>query len=94
MVAQEKTIMEFSFITIVGLIAAFLTTSSFLPQSIKVIKSKHTKDLSLGMYILLILGMSFWLFYGILSKDIPIIIANTVSLLFAIPTLVIKLRYG
>jgi MtN3 and saliva related transmembrane protein len=86
--------MELSLVTGVGLLAACLTTSSFLPQSIKVLRTKHTKDISLGMYILINLGMIMWLVYGVMLGDLPIIIANVVSLIFAIPTLVIKVRYG
>ena len=79
---------------IIGLIAASCTTFAFLPQSIKAIKTKHTKDLSLAMLILLELGIVTWLAYGIYDKDIPIIMANTVSFIFITITLVLKIKYG
>ena len=65
---------------IIGLIAALLSTCAFLPQTIKTIKSKNTRDLSLPMYILLVSGVCLWLVYGILRGSIAIIIANAVTL--------------
>lgn len=80
-------------ITLLGLIAATLTTASFLPQAIKTIKTRHTKDLSLGMYVLLTTGASLWLIYGILIEDLPIILANGITLIFIITILILIIKY-
>jgi len=80
-------------VTILGLVAASLTTGSFLPQAIKAIKTKHTKDLSLGMYSVLTTGIVLWLIYGILVNDIPIIASNCVTLVFTSAILILKLKY-
>ena len=80
-------------ITLLGLVAATLTTASFLPQAIKTIKTRHTKDLSLGMYVLLTTGASLWLIYGILIKDLPIILANGITLIFIITILILIIKY-
>tara|TARA_R110001583_G_scaffold61034_3_gene180897 strand:- start:2371 stop:2625 length:255 start_codon:yes stop_codon:yes gene_type:complete len=80
-------------ITIIGLFAAACTTFSFLPQALKVIKTKHTKDLSLGMYSIFTLGVLLWLIYGLLVKDLPLIIANIITLVFAATILIMKIRY-
>ena len=82
-----------NYTTILGLVAASLTTGSFLPQAIKAIKSKHTKDLSLGMYSVLTTGIALWLIYGILVKDIPIIASNCFTLIFTSAILFLKLKY-
>lgn len=79
--------------TILGLVAATLTTISFLPQAIKVIKTKNTKDLSLVMYIALTSGVLLWLIYGFLLNDIPIMIANAITLVFATTILFMKVKY-
>lgn len=79
--------------TIIGLLAATCTTFSFLPQAIKVIKTKHTKDLSLVMYSVFTLGVFLWLVYGMLVGDIPLIIANIITFLFAATILVMKIKY-
>lgn len=79
--------------TIIGLAAAACTTFSFLPQAIKVVKTKHTKDLSLGMYIIFTIGVFLWLVYGILAKDLPVTAANAVTLVFAVTILVMKIKY-
>jgi MtN3 and saliva related transmembrane protein len=76
-----------------GFSAAVLTTAAFIPQALKTITTKNTKDLSLPMYLILTTGILFWLIYGILIIDYPIILANVVTLVFALIILVNKIRY-
>ena len=80
-------------VTVIGLIAAACTTFAYVPQAIKIIKTKDTKSLSLIMYVIMTVGIMLWLSYGILLKDLPIIIANTVTLIFAGIILVLKIKY-
>lgn len=80
-------------VSLVGLIAAFCTTFAFLPQALRIIKTRHTKDLSLGMYIIFSLGVFLWLIYGVMRMDIPIIAANFVTFLFSFTILIMKLKY-
>jgi MtN3 and saliva related transmembrane protein len=80
--------------TILGLIAAFCTTVSFVPQVHKIWKTKETKDLSLLMYSILGLGLVLWLVYGIMLGNLPIIIANAISLALVTFVLVLKIKYG
>lgn len=82
-----------STITILGLIAAVFTTTSFLPQAVKTIRTKNTKDISLAMYLIFSSGVLLWLLYGIFIKDFPVIIANAVTLVFALIILAYKLKY-
>lgn len=81
------------FIQALGLSAATLTSLSGLPQLIKIIKSKHTKDLSLEMILILVTGISLWLAYGFMKTDAPLIFGNIVSLCIYIPILAYKLKY-
>ena len=83
-----------SLITLIGLTAALCTTASFLPQIIKTLKTKRTKDISFMMYSILVVGFSLWLVYGIMIKDLPIILANTVSIIFTSSVLVLKIKHG
>ncbi len=76
---------------IIGSIAAFLTTVSFLPQAIKTIKTKNTTGISLGMYLTFSTGVSFWLAYGILTNLLFITIANIITLAFANSVLIVKI---
>jgi len=80
--------------TLVGVVAGILTTSSFVPQVVKTWKTRHTKDLSLFMFFMLLAGIALWLTYGIVRRDIPIILANGVSLMFVVIILSFKIRYG
>jgi MtN3 and saliva related transmembrane protein len=82
-----------NYITIIGLIAAFGTTASFIPQAIKTIQTKNTSGISLGMYALFTFGTLCWLIYGILSHSLPVTIANAITLLFSSIILIYKIRY-
>ena len=66
-------------IQITGLLAAILTTGANIPQTIKVIRTRSTKSLSTATYTMLFLGMILWVIYGVIKKDIPIILANAVA---------------
>ncbi|GAA5521845.1 SemiSWEET transporter [Aliifodinibius salicampi] len=82
-----------SFILLLGLTAATLTTIAFIPQVIKTWKTKSADDLSLGMYSIFCTGVLLWLIYGILIGDIPVIAANTVTLILALTILFFKFFY-
>lgn len=78
----------------IGGIAATLTTCSFIPQVWRVLQTRHTKDISLGMYALFTGGVALWMVYGILLGAWPIIIANCITLVLAGMVLVLKIRFG
>jgi MtN3 and saliva related transmembrane protein len=80
-------------VTTLGLIAAFCTTVSFIPQALQTIKTKNTAGISLAMYGLFTAGTLFWLIYGILSHSLPVALANAVTLLFAMIILIYKIKY-
>ena len=83
--------MDFSYTQLIGLIAGVCTTLAFLPQVIKVLKSRSTKDISLAMYIIFNSGLALWAVYGVLINSLPIIIANVLTLILAISILILKL---
>lgn len=80
-------------ISLLGYLAGTLTTLAFLPQLIKVIQTRSTKDISLLMFIVITIGISLWLIYGILITSPPIIVANLVTLAIASMILYFKLKY-
>lgn len=77
----------------IGLIAGILTTLSFVPQVYRTWKTKSADDLSLGMFLLFTLGVILWLVYGFLIDDLPIILANIVTLSLAGTLLVFKIIF-
>jgi len=81
-------------VTAVGSIAAFCTTVAFLPQVVKVYRTKHARDLSLPMYVIFSFGVLGWLVYGFLDNSLPIIIANIITLVLALYILGMKVKYG
>jgi len=81
------------FLTILGLAAATLTTTAFLPQMFKTWQTKSAKDVSLVTLITFITGVFLWLIYGIYLQSLPIILANGVTLVFNLIILWLKIRY-
>lgn len=79
---------------LIGSIAATLTTTAFIPQAWQVWHTRHTADISLGMYAMFTAGVALWLAYGILLLSWPIIIANGITLLLAGIVLLMKLKFG
>ncbi|PMB41170.1 hypothetical protein CEN41_17750 [Fischerella thermalis CCMEE 5330] len=80
-------------LTILGLAAATLTTSAFLPQMLKTWQLKSAKDVSYTMLITFIIGIFLWLIYGIFRQDLAIILANFITLIFNLIILWLKIRY-
>ncbi|MEL7111256.1 MAG: SemiSWEET transporter [Pseudomonadota bacterium] len=76
----------------IGLVAAMLTTISFLPQTLMVIRTGRTDGISLCMYALFTSGVAGWLAYGLLTGSLPVILANAITLAFAATILVLKVR--
>jgi len=66
-------------ISILGLIAALLTTGAYIPQAYKTIKTKSTSDLSISTFSMLFIGTICWFFYGMFIKDMPIMLANGIT---------------
>ncbi len=83
-----------NFTTILGLVAATLTTAAFIPQVIKSWKAKSAKDLSLGMFVIFCCGVFLWLVYGLIKNDAPLILSNAFTLILALTILILKIRYG
>jgi len=77
---------------ILGYIAATFTTVSFLPQAVKVIKTKDTQSISLFMYLIFNIGIILWLLYGIFTKTYPIIIANVITVILSSTILWYKIK--
>ncbi|MDX1975835.1 MAG: SemiSWEET transporter [Rickettsiales bacterium] len=77
----------------VGILAGLLTTLAYIPQTIKVLRSKDTHSLSLGMYASITCGLALWLVYGLLVASPAIIISNAISLVMAAFILLMKLRH-
>jgi MtN3 and saliva related transmembrane protein len=78
----------------IGLLAATCTTMAFVPQAIKVIRTRNTAGLSLSMYVCFTIGVSLWLVYGCLLGDTAIIVANAITIVFAAIILALKLLYS
>ncbi len=79
--------------TLIGYIAAFCTTISFLPQAFQTIKTKNTEGISLTMYSIFTFGTIMWLVFGLMSNSYPIIFANIITIALSLVILVYKIKY-
>ena len=70
-------------IQLIGPIGALLTTISFIPQVLQVLKTRDVSGISLGMYIIFVLGVILWTIYGFILNDLTIIISNGVTTLLS-----------
>jgi MtN3 and saliva related transmembrane protein len=77
-----------------GLAAGTLTTASFVPQLVKVWRTKSAEDISMGMFATFCAGVVLWLIYGIALRDVAIIAANGVTLVLALAIMALKIRYA
>lgn len=78
---------------LIGFLAATLTTASFIPQALHTFRTKDVRGISLGMYSVFTVGVALWLVYGWLLGEMPIVVANAITLSLALAILVMKLRY-
>jgi MtN3 and saliva related transmembrane protein len=86
--------MEPVVIKLLGFAAAACTTLAYAPQFMKVWRTRSTGDISLGMFLVMVLGVGLWLVYGLLSGDGPLIASNAVTLVLAGAILFMKLKHG
>ncbi len=80
-------------VTFIGLAAGFLTTIAFLPQVVKTWQTKKTKDLSLGTFVFQGAAVTLWFCYGLMIKDLPLILWNAVTAILVFIIVAFKLRY-
>lgn len=78
----------------IGLVAGFLTTAAFIPQLLKIYRSKSGRDISGRMFALFSIGIVLWLIYGILLESLPLILTNVVTLALSLTIIGLKIRYA
>ena len=86
--------MTITLINHIGIAAGICTTVSFVPQIVKILKTREAKDVSLCMYVIFTFGVVLWLAYGLLIQKLPVIIANIVALVLCSCILIARIKYG
>jgi MtN3 and saliva related transmembrane protein len=76
----------------IGYIAAICTTIAYVPQALKVYKTKKTTDISMGMFSLISTGVILWLIYGISIGSVPMIIANSITFVLSSYIFIMKIK--
>ena len=89
-----KPMTEINNIEILGLIAATLTTASFLPQVYKTWKTKDVSGLSLPMFSMFFVGILLWFIYGLKINSLSLLLGNGITLVSCFLLIFFKLKYG
>ncbi len=76
-----------------GMMAGTLTTIAFVPQVLKIYRTKSARDVSYLMFFIFTSGVALWLAYGLLIGSVPIIAANVVTLALSLAVIALKIRY-
>lgn len=79
---------------VLGLAAGLLTTLAFVPQVLKIWRTKSARDVSLHAYLVFTVGVALWLAYGAVRHELPIVLWNAVTLVLAGAIVAMKVRYG
>jgi len=78
---------------LIGFVAAFSTTVAFVPQAMNVYKTKKTDDISFGIFFwVMCVGVALWDVYGFIIGSIPVIMANSMTLLLAVYIFIMKIK--
>ena len=85
---------EIDAIEIIGFIAAFLTTSAFVPQVYKTWKTKNVEAISLTMYLVMFTGVFLWLLYDIYMNSLSMLIANIITSSLILVLILLKIKYS
>ncbi len=78
---------------LLGLIAGLFTTVAFVPQVVKIWKSRHAKDISLAMFAIFSTGVALWIVYGFTIGSLPVILSNSITFALALAILALKLYF-
>jgi MtN3 and saliva related transmembrane protein len=81
-------------VTLLGLVAGFLTTVAFVPQVLKIWRTRSAKDVSLPTFTAFALGVTGWIAFGVLKADLPIILWNAITLLLTLAIIAMKIRFS
>lgn len=90
---MSDSVLSSDAVELVGMIAGALTTLAYVPQAVKVWLSRSTRDISLGTFLLMNIGIALWLVYGLLIDSPGLIAANAVTLGLTAAVLAAKLKY-
>jgi MtN3 and saliva related transmembrane protein len=85
--------MNAPFIELVGYAGAVCNAISFVPQLLRVIKLRSARDISYSTFLIFAIGSGLWIVYGARYHAIPVILANTITLLLSFNIFVLKFRY-
>ncbi len=79
-------------IALLGYAAATCTTVAFVPQVLHILRTHSTRDISLGMFVVMTAGVLMWLIYGLIVHDHPLVVANGITFILSLTILVMKLK--
>ncbi|MFO1322952.1 MAG: SemiSWEET transporter [Burkholderiales bacterium] len=81
-------------VDLLGLAAGALTTVAFVPQVVRIVRTRSAYDISWWLFGILAVGSALWLWYGIRLRALPLIVTNVVTLTLQLAIFWLKWRYG
>lgn len=78
---------------LLGIVAGTLTTISFIPQLLRILRTRSADDISWGMFSVFAMGTTLWIVWGVGQRAVPVILANAITLLLTAVILFLKWRY-
>jgi len=78
----------------IGLAAGVLTTIAFVPQLVRILRTRSAYDVSWVMFCILSIGSMLWLWYGVKLGSLPLVLTNVVTLTLQLAIFYLKWRYG
>lgn len=81
-------------VIIIGIMATVFAVSSSIPQIIKALKTRKTDDVSIWLVVVLIIGLSLWVIYGVGINDLLVSIANSIAVAINTFLLILKIKYS
>ena len=76
-----------------GLAAATLTTGCFVPQVVRLWRTRNAEGISLVTFAAFSAGVALWLGYGLILGSWPIILSNVITLFLTFAIIVLTVRF-
>ena len=82
------------FVEWLGYTAGAITALCQVPQVVKMVRERSAQDVSLKTAVALSIGLSLWIWFGLMRGDLPVIIANTIGFCLAVLIVGLRIKYG
>jgi MtN3 and saliva related transmembrane protein len=79
---------------IAGTVGGILSVGAFLPQAYRIVQRRSAIDVSLSMYLTIVVACLLWMFYAYVHALVQLFVTNLVIAMVAVVIVILRLRYG